>query len=151
MQDMVVIVLEYLNYVIELEVVKIMGDLDYELVVLKGQLFMVNFWDEDGGVYLFYVFIQDLFCRRVEFIMSLFKWEQDSFVFVVVFGYGLGNFKEFIYDGFIMGDCFGMVMIVIDYFNYGFWVIIFDVLKELYIFMVVLIFFMIMQLLGMFV
>ncbi|MGC1508724.1 hypothetical protein [Ketobacter sp.] len=151
MQDMVATALEYPNYATELEVAKTMGDPDYELVALKGQLSMVNFRDEDGGVYPPYAPIQDLSRRRVEFIMSLPKWEQDSPVPVAVFGHGLGNFKEFTHDGFIMGDRLGMATIAIDHPNHGSRVTTFDVLKEPHISMAVSTPLTIMQLLGMFV
>lgn len=151
MQEMVATALEYPNYATDLEVTSDIGDKDDGLVTLKGQMSMVNFRSKDGGVFPPYAPIQDLSRRRVEFVMSLPKWEQPEPIPIAVFGHGLGNFKELTRSGFIMGDRLGMATIAIDHPNHGSRVTAHDILQEPHVSMAASTPLTMMHLLGMFV
>lgn len=138
-------------YVRNLQVTDPLGDPDYGLVTLKGDVSLVNFRSPDGGVYPPYDYIADPSRRITDFILTLPKWDKAEPVPISVWGHGLGNFKELTRSGYIMGDRLGMATIAIDHPNHGSRVTDFDSLKEPHIALAVTSPLTIMQLLGMFV
>lgn len=127
-----------------------LGDPDYELASLKGELSLVNFRAADGGVYSPYRRVVDPERERVEFVLSLPKWEFATPVPVSIWGHGLGNFKELTKSGYLMGSRLGMATIAIDHPNHGSRVSTFGI-KDLNVAVAVQTPTTIMQLLGMFV
>ena len=127
-----------------------LGDPDYELASLKGQLSLVNFRSSDGGVYSPYERQMDPERERAEFVLTLPKWEYSTPIPVSIWGHGLGNFKELTKSGYRMGDRLGMATIAIDHPNHGSRVSKSSV-KDLNIAIAVQTPMTIMQLLGMFV
>lgn len=130
--------------------VDVLGDADWESATLKGELSLVNFRSADGGVYPPYDRIVDNQRERVEFVLTLPKWNQPTPVPVSIWGHGLGNFKELTRSGYRMGDRLGMATLAIDHPNHGSRVIEAG-LKELPVAVAVQSPLTIMQLLGMFV
>lgn len=151
MLAMVNTALAYPNYVRDLEVTTALGDPDYGLVTLKGDISLVNFRSPDGGVYPPYEYIPDASRRVTDFVLTLPKWDKAEPIPISVWGHGLGNFKELTRSGFIMGDRLGMATIAIDHPNHGSRVTNFDSLKEPHISLAVTSPLTMMQLLGMFV
>lgn len=127
-----------------------LGDAEWEAATLKGDLSLVNFRSADGGVYPPYDRIIDNQRERVEFVLTLPKWNDPAPVPVSIWGHGLGNFKELTRSGYRMGDRLGMATLAIDHPNHGSRVIEAG-LKELPIAAAVQSPLTIMQLLGMFV
>ncbi|MEE2732399.1 MAG: hypothetical protein VYA55_16380 [Pseudomonadota bacterium] len=151
MQQMVASALAYPNYLRNLKVAEPLGDPEFGLVTLKGDVSLVNFRSPDGGVYPPYEYISDPSRRITDFVLTLPKWDKAEPVPISVWGHGLGNFKELTRSGFIMGDRLGMATIAIDHPNHGSRVTDFDSLKEPHIALAVTSPLTIMQLLGMFV
>lgn len=127
-----------------------LGDAEWEAATLKGELSLVNFRSADGGVYPPYDRIIDNQRERVEFVLTLPKWDEPTPIPVSIWGHGLGNFKELTRSGYRMGDRLGMATLAIDHPNHGSRVIEAG-LKELPIAAAVQSPLTIMQLLGMFV
>ncbi|CBL44581.1 hypothetical protein HDN1F_09980 [gamma proteobacterium HdN1] len=127
-----------------------LGDPEYELAALKGELSLVNFRSADGGVYPPYKRIPDPDRERVDFVLALPKWDLPAPVPVSILGHGLGSYKEANKTGFRIGDRVGMASISIDHPNHGSRVSKFG-MKELNIAAAVQSPMTIMQLLGMFV
>jgi pimeloyl-ACP methyl ester carboxylesterase len=143
--------LAYPNYVDGFNVSEPLGDSEYGLVTLKGEMSLVNFRSPDGGVYEPYDYIPDLSRRRTEFVLSLPKWDKAAPIPISVWGHGLANYKEVTRTGFIMGDRLGMATIAIDHPNHGSRVTPYDSFREPHIATAVTSPLTIMQLLGMFV
>lgn len=133
-----------------LEKTTTLGDPDYELATLKGNLSLVNFRAADGGVYPPYSRIPDADRERTEFVLTLPKWDYPTPIPISIWGHGLGNFKELTKTGYRMGDRLGMATIAIDHPNHGSRVSKLGV-KDLHIAAAVQTPMTIMQLLGMFV
>ena len=151
MVSMVNAALAYPNYIRNLQVTTALGDPDYGLVTLKGDVSLVNFRSPDGGVYPPYQYIPDASRRVTDFVLTLPKWDKAEPIPISVWGHGLGNFKELTRSGYIMGDRLGVATIAIDHPNHGSRVTNFDSLKEPHISLAVTSPLTIMQLLGMFV
>ncbi|HBO95254.1 MAG TPA: hypothetical protein DD667_18370 [Gammaproteobacteria bacterium] len=151
MQQMIATALAYPNYMRNLQVAQSLGDPDFGLVTLKGDISLVNFRSPDGGVFPPYNYIPDPSRRVTDFVMTLPKWDKAEPIPISVWGHGLANFKELTRTGYIMGDRLGMATIAIDHPNHGTRVTDFDSLKEPHISMAVTSPLTIMQLLGMFV
>ncbi|MCG8672990.1 MAG: hypothetical protein MI867_26585 [Pseudomonadales bacterium] len=118
-QAMIDAALEYPGYISSLDVSDHLGDDDDGLMTLRGIVSLVNFRDDDGGVYPPYEPIADLSRRRAAFRLSLPKVLEGESVPIAVFGHGLGGAKENTRSGYVMGDRLGMATIAIDHPNHG--------------------------------
>lgn len=119
MKTMIAQAMEAGSIVSGLKPIPALGDPDYELATLKGELSLVNFRAPDGGVYPPYQRLIDPERERVEFVLSLPRWEYATPVPVSIWGHGLGNFKELTKSGYRMGSRLGMATIAIDHPNHG--------------------------------
>lgn len=96
-----------------------LGSKDYEYATYEGHMRLVNFRDQDGGIYPPYAPLADAQLERAEFILSLPKPEQAESVPVTLWGHGLANDKALAKSAFTRYDDLGMATFAIDHPNHA--------------------------------
>lgn len=96
-----------------------LGSEDYGYGTFEGHLRLVNFRDEDGGVYPPYTPIADSDFDTTEFILTLPKPATGNTVPVSLWGHGLANDKALAASAFTHDDDIGVATFAIDHPNHA--------------------------------
>jgi len=96
-----------------------MGSDEFGDITLTGDITLINFRSEDGGVYEPYLPIASEEQDKTDFLLSIPKWEKESAIPVQVMGHGLASDKAIVDADFRFSDELGMATFIIDWPNHG--------------------------------
>jgi len=96
-----------------------MGSEELGDITLKGNISLINFRSEDGGVYEPYLPITLLEQEETDFLLSIPKWDKESAIPIQVMGHGLASDKSIVNADFQFSDELGMATFIIDWPNHG--------------------------------